>query len=334
MNYYQLLKINKFIDSPHIKMLGIAVLYLLRKRYFAIFMDPVNGCNLRCQICYFSDPNYQPNKKPPISIDDLKLIAISFFPYALRLQIGCGTEPTLYKHNSEIIKLAKKSGINQVSFTTNANLLTRENIRDLLMSGLDEIIISMHGVYCETYETLMRGASYEKFHQVLVFINEERKVYPNFKLRINYTINQDNLFELSHFFEIMGRYNIDVLQLRPLRKLGETAYDKFDLLALEKEYSRIILELKNECKNRRITCLTTPDLKSKETNKGADITQFTYCYISPKEYGNSDFNIQKESWREFCKRTKFLKRILKCALLSQKVSLKTAESHGNYEVNL
>ncbi len=332
MNYYSLLKINKLIKSSRIKLLGIACLYSLKKRYLNVFLDPVSACNLRCKMCYFSDPNYVQHKLPPLSGEELELIARNFFPYTLRLQIGCSTEPTLYKYNADIVRLAKKNGVGQVSFTTNANLLKREHFRSMLEEGLDEIIISMHGVQKETYEYMMQGAYFEAFHQALSMIEEERQFFPRFKLRINYTINPDNLSELKDFFPVMGAYRVDTLQLRPIRRLGDTVYNEFDLLPYETEYARIIQLLIEECRKRSVTCLATPDLRSKNSNKGADIVDFTYCYISKRVYGEADFDIGNESWRSFCKRTGFVRSILKSALFPAKVSKETAEAHTNYDV--
>ena len=56
------------------------------------------ACNLRCKMCYFTDEDYVKTLKGQIKDEDLNLIAESIFGRALKLQIGCGTEPTLYKN--------------------------------------------------------------------------------------------------------------------------------------------------------------------------------------------------------------------------------------------
>ena len=35
-------------------------MYVCRKRYLGLFLDPVQACNLRCRMCYFSTPAARP----------------------------------------------------------------------------------------------------------------------------------------------------------------------------------------------------------------------------------------------------------------------------------
>ena len=108
--------------------------------------------------------------------DDIELIAETIFKRALKLQIGCGTEPTLYKGLAKIVALGKQYKVPYISITTNANLLDEAKIETLLKAGLDEFTISLHGVHKESYEAFMKKASYEKFHNAF-------KAFEKLKLR-------------------------------------------------------------------------------------------------------------------------------------------------------
>ncbi len=334
MNYYLLLKLNRLIKNPRAKLLAIAGLFLLNKRYLNVFIDPVFACNLRCVMCYFSDPSFNTNRGPALTREEIAGIAGAFFKNAMRVQIGCGAEPSLYKYNPDIIRLAKKVGVGYVSFTSNVNLLNKSAIEELLQAGLDELIVSMHGVTKETYERMMKKASFEKFHQVLHDIALLKKQYPGFKLRINYTINPENLPELRFFFDVMGDYGIDILQLRPIRRLGDTEYADFDLTPFEQEYHMIIRKLNEECKARNIVCLSSGDLKGKENNQGVAVVDYSYCYISPGHIGDHDFRLGVESWRSYSKRTGFLSSLWDALKKDIKPDPQKSEAHVNYDINL
>src|SRR5690606_27570557 len=214
MDIYKILKVNQFIKNHRIKFLGLWLLSVLNKRYLAIQLDPVLACNLRCKMCYFTDADFvKKNMKGIMSESDIEPLAEAIFKNALKLQIGCGAEPALFKHNVKLIETAKQHQVPYISMVTNGNLFEEKDIVNLSRAGLDELIISMHGVTRETYEDLMDKADYSKFHDILRYITEEKKVNPKLRLRINYTFNQDNFFELGQFFDVYGKYAIDIIQL-------------------------------------------------------------------------------------------------------------------------
>ena len=83
------------------------------------------ACNFRCRMCYFSGNEYINNNKgtKPIDIEDYKQMAKSIFHRALKLQIGCGAEPSLYNNLVDLVRIAKDKGVPYVSITSNAKLL-------------------------------------------------------------------------------------------------------------------------------------------------------------------------------------------------------------------
>lgn len=125
-------------------------------------------------MCYFSDPDFKPDKDK-FKIEDIDFIANNFFNYAIRVQIGCAAEPTLFPHNEKIIQEAKHH-VPYVSLTTNASVLNYEKIKQYFTAGLDEIIISMHGCSKEIYESMMPRAKIEHLHQVLSDISELKNI--------------------------------------------------------------------------------------------------------------------------------------------------------------
>lgn len=343
MDIYKILKFNNFIKSHRIKFFGLWLLSVLDKRYLAIQFDPVLACNFRCKMCYFTDDEYvRKNMKGMFKEEDLEDLAKVNFKNALKLQIGCGAEPTLFKHNVKLVEIAKNYKVPYISMVTNGNLLDQKNIHDLAEAGLDEFIISMHGVTKETYEDLMDKGNYEKFHEVLLNITNQKKQNPKLKLRINYTFNEDNFYQLKDFFEIYGNYAIDIIQLRPIDKIGETAYDNFSLKALEKDYTEVSSFLKNESAKRGITLLFPKTISREETeslvvkteNNSSYLLPYTYCYVSPKHYWKGDFNWREESFSSWKKRNRWNTILFKNIFVSKKELEKPNRNMLNYSVEL
>lgn len=332
MNIYSLLKANRLIKSNRVKLLGILALHSMKRRYYGIFFDPVLACNLRCQMCYFSDNEKRKELHGSFSKEDISLLAKKFFPYALKLQIGCGAEPTMYKDIPSILSLAKQYSVPYISMTSNANRLTYKDLEEYIQKGLNEITISLHGVHKQTYERLMVNGDYEKFIESIENISQLKKKYPNFKLRINYTINSDNVLELADFFSVFGKYDMDILQFRPIQKIGESEYNNFSWQKIIDNYDVTLGKLKEEAKRRNITiiCPSLNDL-TKENNNESIVFDYTYIYISPNEIYKDDFNLNKDSFLSYNKR-KHLKRNLLKKIFSKKLS-STLKTKLNYEVN-
>ena len=335
MNVYSLLKLNRLLKNHRIKFLGLFLLHKLNKRYLAVHFDPVNACNLRCKMCYFTDEDYIKKLKGTFDADDLPLLARAVLKRALKFQIGCGTEPTLYKNLADVIKIAKDFRVPHISLTTNGNLLTKEKIELYVKQGLNEIILSLHGVHQESYEDLMQKGDYNKFLKVLQWITELKGVHKNLSLRINYTFNEDNFNELSEFFTIFNEYSIDTFQLRPISRLGNTTYQNFKMDTIVPVYNKVLHRIKKECKSRGITLLAAENQKALVNRKNVNSLPYaySYCYISPKEFWHEDFDWRNESYDSYAKRKKLTRELIKNVFSSSVKTKKAQTENLNYRIS-
>jgi molybdenum cofactor biosynthesis enzyme MoaA len=106
----------------------------------------------------------------------------------------------LYKNLTDVFKIAKQFKVPHISLTTNGNLLTKRKIEVYAEHGMNEIVLSLHGIHKEPYEDFMQKGDYKKFLQVLQWITELKTTDKKLSLRINYTFNEDNFNELTEFF--------------------------------------------------------------------------------------------------------------------------------------
>lgn len=333
MIVYKLLQLNRKIKSHRLKFFVLYLLHKLNRRYLSVNLDPVLACNLRCKMCYFTDEEYVKNLKGQFNEKEINRVAETVFKRALKLQVGCGTEPTLYKKLPELIALGKQFNIPYISLTTNANLLNKERIEALLKAGLNEFTISLHGITKTSYEDFMGKASYEKFHNVFDHFKTLKQEY-NFKVRINYTFNKDNFNELVALFTHFDGKSFDFLQLRPIQKLGNTEYNNFDISSLKSNYGDVLVSLKRMCNDNNIILLAPDSIsKLKEKNTASYLFKYTYCYVSPQFFWKDDFNWKTETFNQYSKRVKWGKEIWKNVLINKKY-LDTTPNKLNYEIDL
>lgn len=273
-NFYQLMKLNRLIKSHRPKLAGVWLLSLLRARHLFVRFDPVIACNLSCEMCFFSDPQYRKKNKGIFTAAEIERLAEMLFPKSLQVVFGCEAEPTLYREYPDLIRLAKSHGVPNVGIATNGQRFTEESISKMLTNGLDELLLSVHGVHKDNYEKFMAGASYETLHDVLGAFKrvKSRLGTSTPELRINYTVNSDNLEELQDFFQVFGQYGVDALQVRPIRDYGQNGYRKFDLARFAQRYAEILAGLQDECHARGVKLLAHKEIPDyKESGKQGQV---------------------------------------------------------------
>jgi radical SAM protein with 4Fe4S-binding SPASM domain len=93
------------------------------------------------------------------------------------IKLSLRGEPLLHPKLASMVEYAKKKGIMDVYFNTNAILLTEEKFEQLIGAGLDRISISIEGFTREVYEKFRVRATFERLlHNVSRLIEiRERK---------------------------------------------------------------------------------------------------------------------------------------------------------------
>lgn len=295
-------------------------------------------------MCNFSNENYVKEKmKGILKEEDLERIAMVSFKNALKLQIGCAAEPTLFKYNQKLIAIAKRYKVPHISMVTNGNLLTKEDIANYVNAGLNEFIISVHGVTKETYESFMEKGSFDLFHQTLALISEQKKTTPKLLLRINYTFNEDNFYELTDLFSSYNQYSIDIVQLRPIDRVGEgTVYNNYSLKKIEIDYKTICNQLKDEAEKRGITLLYPSSVSRNEeqtsivktVNNSNYLEPFVFCYISPRYYWKDGFDYKNETFFEWKRRIGWNKVLFKNIFISKNKLDSANRNILNYSIDV
>lgn len=171
------------------------------KQYDNIFNDINNSCNCRCLFCAndfskISKPIFMSKTTFRKVLELLPLTRNRFF-------FSCGFEPTLHPQFIEFLKMIPKHFRKKVLFTTNlATEISDEVIWELSQLELSHINISFESFNPTVYESLRKGARFERFIDNLkrltsVFLKSP-KAPP---LRYIIMILRQNLIEIPHILE-------------------------------------------------------------------------------------------------------------------------------------
>ena len=161
----------------------------------------LNGsCNMACPFCLHG---YGEGRRDGWveSADAMQLITEAAKLGVRSLKLNYINEPLLRQDLEDFIRHAKKEGILNVYFVTNALLLTRERARSLIFSGLTKLFVSLDAVTSETYDKQRKKGCYDKVERNIINFLEERKkigaVWP--LLRVSFLENQINIHEKDAF---------------------------------------------------------------------------------------------------------------------------------------
>lgn len=344
MNIYKILKLAGLNSIPApLKRLGLWLMLVGRRRCIGVFMDPVMACNIRCSMCYFSDPEKRKKLHGIISPGHIRAMTELLLPRALKLQIGCGAEPTLYPGLCDIIKAGRRAGVPYISLTTNGQLIAsgKVSLRELVDAGLDEITISLHGTDRDTYEELMPGARFELFENLLSQLADIRRSSAKPAIRVNFTVNSLNLANLydNRFFDIWDKagVNPDIIQLRPVQNLGDTKWSDFNLTPLIENFDATFGNVLRKCRERGITCIAPdPEALGKvddvQDATSSMIEDLTYCYVSPDCFYKADFDSDNDTFESYHKRKGTARKILKSVFAGGASRRRHSSKKLNYKV--
>ncbi len=341
MNIYQLLHRFSQLGGSRIKLAALWLMHITRRRYVGVFIDSVLACNYRCRMCYFSNEEERKRRRGKLTSEQIHHIARSIFHRTIKLQIGCGAEPTMDPEGALLlVRQGKQYGIPYIALTSNGVRLTYEQLRTLVEAGLDELTISLHGIHRETYENLMGPtANYDAFLELLQSIKRVKAHFPAFNVRVNYTMNADNVEELADFDKLFADIPINQLQLRPIRKIGDSSYTNFDLTIVSASLETVIRPLAERCRKRGIIVLFPEQINIERFEETVHpdprenlIPLFTYINITPHSYPHHEIAFEKENYEEYSRRNDIGKHLFK-SIFSSRAQCEQTETYLSNSLN-
>jgi MoaA/NifB/PqqE/SkfB family radical SAM enzyme len=120
--------------------------------------ETTNLCNARCIMCPY--PGMKRPKGFMATSLYRKIVDECASHQGVELRLTGFGEPLLDPDLFERIRYAKEQGIGKVQLTTNASLLDEKKAREVMDSGLDEIMLSVDGYDTGTYERIRAGLDF------------------------------------------------------------------------------------------------------------------------------------------------------------------------------
>lgn len=174
------------------------------RRFMQLEIDVSNRCNLKCVMCYHSLDAFV--RRPPsfLSVEAFERIADTVLPYAHTLTLALGSEPMTSPHFIPVLRAAACHHVPRTTFFTNATLMTDAVVDAILEAHVTELCVSIDGATRETYESIRRGASFDR-----VIANVRRLVaardargQTDPRVRFDVVMMQKNVHELPAIVEL------------------------------------------------------------------------------------------------------------------------------------
>lgn len=179
--------------------------------YF-LSVEVANYCNLHCPECPAGKRLNSVTKKSNIDFELYKKIVDEQKLTLIHLLLYFQGEPFLNKQLPELINYAHKFGI-FTSTSTNGQLLTKNNAKQIVQSGLDKVIVSVDGTTQETYEQYRVGGSLDKvlsgIQHVNFWKNEFKSITP--MIEIQFLVLRTNEHQINDMRRIARELNADRL---------------------------------------------------------------------------------------------------------------------------
>lgn len=134
---------------------SLALSRLLRRpvvwgRPFLVMVEPTNLCNLKCPLCP-SGNGQMTRTRGQLALENFRALVDQVHGHAFLMMLWNQGEPFLNRHLDEMVRYAHSHRIFTFTSTNGHFIRTPERARQVVASGLDEIIFSVDGVDQETY---------------------------------------------------------------------------------------------------------------------------------------------------------------------------------------
>ena len=214
-------------------------------RSFTITMT--NRCNLNCLACEARRYTWEMPRK---TIKEI----MEFFPY-LEYIMWQGGEVFLVDYFNDILEETKRYPNIKQLIVTNGMLFSEDLIERLVLLPAMVLAISVDGVTKDVYESIRRGAKFEKLIENIKLINLMRRQHnSSMYLHLNVTVMKSNYHQLLDFVEFAKEYGFSSVLLRSVQgnfDSQEKIFNNRDEEALN-QIAKMIVEVENRARRYKI----------------------------------------------------------------------------------
>ena len=124
-------------------------------------------------------------------------------------------EPLLNEDFAAMVKMAHQKRIYTIT-STNAHFLTSELSENIIMAGLDEIVISLDGTDSLTYEKYRKGGSFDKATEGIrqLVAARKRSNRKNPFIRLQFIVMKHNQHQINKIQSLGKQLGVDAVELK------------------------------------------------------------------------------------------------------------------------
>lgn len=209
-----------------------------RKRMpFFISVEISNHCNLHCPECPVGKNEISAAKRQNFEISLYKTLIDQLKPTLAHIILYFQGEPFLNSKLSEFIQIAHDAKI-YTSTSTNGQFLHKNNVNQIVSSGLDRIIVSIDGATQEVYEAYRVGGNLNKaiigIKELVAAKKELKSATPS--IEIQFLVLKTNEHQMEEMKRLAKSLGVDKLTFKTAQ-----LYDfenGNDLMPTKNKYSR------------------------------------------------------------------------------------------------
>lgn len=176
-----------------------------------LIIENTGKCNLKCPMCprefgYYPPQDFDFNLFKQV-IDEIHTQTELVFPWG-------GGEPLMNPDLGKMIRYCKDAGIYTV-VSTNATILNGKRGRELIESGLDNLIIAFDGATPEVYEKYRKGAKFEKVRaNILKFLELKVEMKSDLFVVLQMVRLTDNRHQVRDFHRLWSIPGVDEVRIK------------------------------------------------------------------------------------------------------------------------
>ena len=176
----------------------------------SVDIEPTIRCNLKCKFCQVPTWN---RKADDLTFEQFKRI-LDQFPNLIKLKLQGMGETFINKDIFKMIDYAAGKDL-FIKTTTNATLLNPDMCKKIIISKLDELVISLDGSTKETYEAIRKGAKFDDVIKKIEYLSNLKKKFKSGpKLSVWFVGTELNMKELPDLVKLCKKLGLDQLTIQ------------------------------------------------------------------------------------------------------------------------
>jgi len=235
LSIFKIVNLIKLRISYLLSRFGLQPIWNIYPHFLSV--ETTNYCNLHCPECPVGKRNNSKSAKSAFDFTLYKKIIVELKPTLQHVMLYFQGEPFLNAQIMEFIKYSHDARI-YTSTSTNGQFLNDSTAKELVLSGLDKLIVSMDGTTQEVYQTYRVGGNLQKTIDGINYLVEWKKALKSKTpmIEIQFLVLKTNEHQMAEMRKLSASLRVDRLSFKSAQ-----LYDfenGNELLTTKKKYAR------------------------------------------------------------------------------------------------